>query len=152
MTDIVERLEAIDHMNVEECFLDSHLYAEAAATIRALCEALVGVREHFDGTRPDKDWMETERLVRTALRSIAAPKQDAEPVAWRHIGTIPQDGTRVLVGRFTGEQTNHDGLVQVDYWHSREKGQSYDGLGKFNKQFWPATHWAPIPTAPEPTP
>ena len=34
--DIVERLKSIDHMNVDECFLDSHLYAEAATEITAL--------------------------------------------------------------------------------------------------------------------
>lgn len=34
--ELLSALDGIDHMNVEECYLDSHLYAEAAATIRAL--------------------------------------------------------------------------------------------------------------------
>lgn len=40
MGDIVERLRSIDHMNVEECFLDSYLYAKAADEIERLREAL----------------------------------------------------------------------------------------------------------------
>ena len=33
---LAARLEAIDHMSVEDCFLQSPLYAHAAATLRAL--------------------------------------------------------------------------------------------------------------------
>lgn len=33
---LVERLRAIDHMSVEECFLDSHLFAKAADEITDL--------------------------------------------------------------------------------------------------------------------
>jgi hypothetical protein len=33
----------------------------------AMREALEAVRDHFDGIRSDKDWLETERLVRAAL-------------------------------------------------------------------------------------
>ena len=40
VVDIVERLRSIDHMNVEECFLDSYLYAKAADEIERLREAL----------------------------------------------------------------------------------------------------------------
>lgn len=42
------------------------LVAAAREGVR-LREALVSVREHFDGVARDKDWLETERLVRAAL-------------------------------------------------------------------------------------
>jgi len=49
MSDLVKRLRAVDHMNVEECFLDSHLYAKAADAIeqlqRQLAEAVANERE-----------------------------------------------------------------------------------------------------------
>ena len=64
---------------------------------------------------------------------------------WRPIETCPKNGAFFLAGRFTGEKKNHDGLVKVDRWHSRKKGDSYDGLGHFNSEYWPATHWVSIP-------
>ena len=48
--DIVARLRAVDHMSVEDCFLQSHLYASAAAEIAGLRELLRqerGIAEHF---------------------------------------------------------------------------------------------------------
>jgi hypothetical protein len=36
MTDIVERLRAIDHMSIEDCFLQSPLFLHAAAEIERL--------------------------------------------------------------------------------------------------------------------
>ncbi|WP_082430767.1 DUF551 domain-containing protein [Novosphingobium sp. KN65.2] len=68
---------------------------------------------------------------------------------WQPIETAPKDGRCIIVGRFTGKKNNHDGLVQVDRWHNRERGDSYNGFGKFNNQFWPATHWMPLPAPPE---
>lgn len=41
---------------------------EQAARVESLIEALSTVCEHFDGKRRDKDWFETERLVRAALQ------------------------------------------------------------------------------------
>lgn len=67
---------------------------------------------------------------------------------WQPIESAPRDGTRILVARFTGEKANHDGLVECDYWHNRRK-HGYDGWGRFNQQFWPATHWMPISAPPE---
>lgn len=34
--ELVKRLRSIDHMNVEECFLDSHLFAKAADILERL--------------------------------------------------------------------------------------------------------------------
>ena len=67
---------------------------------------------------------------------------------WQPIGTVPKDGTKFLVGRFTGDGKNRDGYMAVDFWHSSDRGDCYNGLGKFNAQYWPATHWMPLPKAP----
>lgn len=67
---------------------------------------------------------------------------------WRDIASAPRDGSLFLAARFTGAKRNHDGLMQVDRWHCRKRGDSYNGLGKFNEQFWPATHWMHLPASP----
>ena len=41
MTDIVKRLRAVDHMSVEDCFLQSHLLAQAADEITRLRSGLM---------------------------------------------------------------------------------------------------------------
>lgn len=69
---------------------------------------------------------------------------------WKPISTAPKDGTKILVGRFfrgkpDGQPNN---LIEVDYWHSKPES-SYDGFGRFNTAFWPATHWMPLPNPPE---
>lgn len=70
-------------------------------------------------------------------------------VTWQPIETAPKDGRLFLAGRFTGEKKNHDGLMSVDRWHKKSRGDSYDGLGHFNAQFWPATHWMELPEPPK---
>lgn len=89
------------------------------------------------------------RDVEEMAHEFAAHRIEAEQqTQWQPIETAPKDGTPFVAGRFTGEGKNHDGRQQVDRWHSRSRGDSYDGLGKFNTQFWPATHWQPLPPAP----
>lgn len=39
-TSLVPRLRAVDHMSVEDCFLQSHLFAQAADEIERLRAAL----------------------------------------------------------------------------------------------------------------
>lgn len=68
---------------------------------------------------------------------------------WYDIETAPKDGTKILVGRFTKGLTwaEHNGHVAVDYWHSRSD-HDFEGWGRFNAQYWPATHWMQIPPPP----
>jgi len=71
MTDIVKRLRAIDHLSIEDCFLQSPLFGNAADEIERLREAnemmLTDIR------RTDVDMLafkaEIERL-RAALRDV----------------------------------------------------------------------------------
>ena len=66
---------------------------------------------------------------------------------WQPIETVPMDGTRVLV--FAPRSLTNKGIedvprMEVDGYQSR-----YESFGKFNKEFWPATHWMPLPEPPK---
>ena len=67
-------------------------------------------------------------------------------MTWRRIDDpdhpAPQDGARVLVGRFV-DGDKFDGLMTVDFWDKKL------GFGTFNALHWPATHWQPLPDPPE---
>lgn len=39
MSDLIKKLRAVDHMSVEDCFLQSHLFAEAADALSEIAEA-----------------------------------------------------------------------------------------------------------------
>lgn len=69
---------------------------------------------------------------------------------WQPISSAPRDGTCVLLGRFTNgkAQIDHNGKMAVDYWHSRDV-HDFEGWGKFNSRYWPATHWMPLPARPD---
>jgi hypothetical protein len=71
----------------------------------------------------------------------------SELLEWQPIESAPRDGGFFIAGRFTGEKRNQDGLQAVDRWHDRAL-DGYEGLGKFNAAYWPATHWYPLPPPP----
>lgn len=69
MTDIVKRLRAVDHMSVEDCFLQSHLLAQAADEITRLRAALRGLladTQHAEHRCGDEDC--PVAIARAALR------------------------------------------------------------------------------------
>lgn len=71
---------------------------------------------------------------------------------WRDIETAPRDGTFFIAARFVkGCRYARYGYAAVDRWHGVEinRNDRYEGLGHFNKTYWPATHWIPLPPAPE---
>jgi len=69
---------------------------------------------------------------------------------WQPIETAPKDGTKFLAGRFVKKcPYDANGHIAVDRWHERAKGDHYNGLGSFNGNYWPATHWMPLPQPPE---
>ena len=72
---------------------------------------------------------------------------------WRDISSAPTDGTKVLVGRFVEKDSfKRNGFMAVDFWHEPKRDKCrYSGWGEFNKQFWPPTHWQPLPEPPEAT-
>lgn len=70
---------------------------------------------------------------------------------WQPIDSAPKDGTRVLLGRFVKKcQERKNGRMEVDRWHEPKRDKcGFTGWGCFNEQYWPATHWAPLPTPPD---
>jgi hypothetical protein len=71
--------------------------------------------------------------------------EDMQPIE-----TAPRDGTPLVLdpeaavaqGRLKGT-----GGFAVDWWHDPKRdGCSYTGWGKFNPDYWPPSHWAPLPT------
>lgn len=72
-------------------------------------------------------------------------------MGWQPIESVPRDGTWFVAARFVkGCRHARYGYAMVDRWHGREinKDDSYTGLGRFNKEYWPATHWMPLPPPP----
>lgn len=68
---------------------------------------------------------------------------------WQPIETAPKDGTKVLAGRFTGKpKADYEGYMAVDQWNTPSKTRGWSGWGRFNDQYWPATHWMPLPAPP----
>ena len=75
MSDIVEMLRAVDHMSVEDCFLQSPLFAKAADEIARLRADLERAREVLRDITdacvaylPDQGWMSDDisQYVETA--------------------------------------------------------------------------------------
>ena len=114
---------------------------------------LHGSVSSYDETTTERRQMAREAAQRViaffADRSRRSPA--AQPEGWRPIGTCPKDGTRILCICMKAKKGSeeHVGLVAVDYWHTRDK-HTYEGFGKFNDRFWPATHWMPLPAPPTP--
>ena len=38
--------------------------------------------------------------------------------------------------------------MRVTWWRLTEDRQGYTGWGEFNPEFWPPTHWMPLPEPP----
>lgn len=67
---------------------------------------------------------------------------------WLPIETAPKDGTKVLLGRFIKGFSDINGHIAIDYWRSRSE-HTFEGWGRFNAQYWPPTHWMPLPSPPD---
>lgn len=66
---------------------------------------------------------------------------------WQPIETAPKDGTQVLLIRWVPDTRRH-GWMDIDRWATKEEGRGWVGFGSFNPEFWPATHWMPLPAPP----
>lgn len=74
---------------------------------------------------------------------------------WRDIASVPKDGTWFVAARFVqGCKHVRYGYAKVDRWHGHEinPDDRYEGMGHFNQDYWPATHWCPLPTPPKESP
>lgn len=64
---------------------------------------------------------------------------------WRSMDSAPKDGTRILA---YSPKCPHACKIKVTWWRSLEDQAGYVGWGEFNTQYWPATHWQPLPAEP----
>lgn len=93
------------------------------------------------------EWIAARAALSTQPQQATAEESSVD--GWRPIETAPKDGTKVLLGRFTGrKKADQEGFCAVDRWHRREDGAGFTGFGKFNPTYWPPTHWMPLPPAP----
>lgn len=71
---------------------------------------------------------------------------------WQPIETAPKDGTAILAysrqAGLEGKLLRSHG-VKVTWWRTDRARDGFTGWGEFNDQFWPATHWTPLPEPPK---
>ena len=83
----------------------------------------------------------------TAAKAITT----AWPLDWRPIETAPRDGTPILAysaKAITEGKLSRTGGMDITWWRTEKDKRGYVGWGEFNDQFWPPTHWAPLPAPP----
>jgi hypothetical protein len=66
---------------------------------------------------------------------------------WQPMETAPKDGTRILAWSPAAARHGHFGM-KVARWRTAQDDAGYIGWGEFNTEFWPPTHWMPLPQAP----
>ena len=107
-----------------QCIVDPDFLTQAAARIRQLSQDLQEACH-------DRDRYQAE----------------VERMGWQPIETAPKDGTQVLVGRFVKEcPYGKNGRVRADFWDAKRRGWTV--WDRFNAQYWPPTHWQPLPPPP----
>lgn len=96
---------------------------------------------------------ENQRLSDQLEAAIATLSQERAAIGWRDISTAPKDGTKVdlwitPVGISTGAGR------EPDCWWIFGRWWKYDeafGDDQCRSQIWNATHWMPLPSAPQRT-
>jgi len=63
---------------------------------------------------------------------------------WKTMESAPKDGTAILACAANGPHS----IIRITWWRRREDRAGYIGWGEFNKDYWPPTHWMPLPEAP----
>lgn len=70
---------------------------------------------------------------------------------WQPIETAPKDGMAILAWSpkavSEGKLTSSNGIA-IACWRSDRAKYGFVGWNAFNDQFWPPTHWAPLPKPP----
>lgn len=103
---LVERLRSIDHMNVEQCFLDSHMYSRAADEIARLAEELARTERNRDMWKGQCERQASELTQLRAKADVLAGALGA--LVGEELGGDSHDGWR-----------SHDAYRPVITWHDR---------------------------------
>ncbi len=123
-TELEEAQRAIER---EKEFSDTNL--------RQLTEELSTLRSQYEFQC--RELVEKQKYILQLERS-----QQAAVPAWRTIETAPKDGTEILLASWGGD-------IGVCFWRDDAVMCGWTwGLGK---SFGGATHWMPLPAAPETT-
>ena len=122
----------------------------APVTDEKLREAVAHVKDAYGDNcwlpYEDEDGAKAFSVIESALSELAHRRAEQ---TWQPIETAPKDGTKVLLGRFVLNcPEGKNGRMAVDFWHTVNP-HGYEGWGKFNTRYWPATHWMPLPTPPK---
>lgn len=83
-------------------------------------------------------------VANTVRQSIAEVIEELSASPWQPIATAPKDGTRILAFGIRDSGP----IYEVTWWRRAEDSKGYIGWGEFNMQYWPPTHWMPLPDAP----
>lgn len=119
----------------------------APVTDEKLREAVDLVKYYHSGNSVACD--ELSDAMQTIYATLTEPTELRAAMTWQPIDTAPKDGTKVLLGRFVLNcPEGKNGRMAVDFWHTVNP-HGYEGWGKFNTRYWPATHWQPLPTPPK---
>lgn len=90
---------------------------------------------------------ESTALIAVTIHNAVMAERERQ---WQPIETAPKDRTRLLVARFADKPADKNGYMCVDWWRDHKRDDvSYTGFGGFNKHYWPATHWMPLPAPPK---
>jgi hypothetical protein len=63
---------------------------------------------------------------------------------WHPIETAPKDGTDILAVAVR----NGEPYFKITWWRQAKDKRGFTGWGEFNDEFYPATHWMPLPNPP----
>lgn len=106
-------------------------------------EVLKEIQEHWSATGTVASPLFDAERYRGGRLFDKVPLYLSHDVEWQLIETAPRDGTEVLCVCMQAADKTMIGTVKVDSWQDR-----YNGFGKFNDRYWPATHWMPLPPLP----
>jgi hypothetical protein len=104
--DLVNKLRAIDHLSIEDCYCQSPLYAEAAYRI----EALTAERDQWIQHAKNAVWADSEELkVLTAdnARLREALTEIAEDTGYNS-GDQHHDAQMIARAALTGKEPSHE--------------------------------------------
>jgi len=79
MDDLIARLEAVDHMSVEDCFLQSPLFSHAATALRAYAEREAEYRKALLAAYAALDNGADREDVKDDLRAILDKHKEPAP-------------------------------------------------------------------------
>ena len=118
MTDLIERLKAVDHTSLEDCFLKSPLFAQTADEIDSLTNELIEARDII--------------ALAVAMLSVEASEQKIMKAIWWH--GLEADALAFLARFDTGENPN---LERPAHWPPESVDPDLISARQVVAEIWP---------------